>query len=666
MALNPATRRSWKYALLCTVCGLAAFALRAQMRGKGFSIPDFYPNGRFRTLVAGDEFTRLPNGTVAITGFQLQTYRETGATNAELIAAAPDCAYDIDQKTGSSPGPLRIDSGDGNLHIDGVGYFFRQLGTNLTLDISNRVHTTVRRGYVTAPSAAGGQNTTENSQLITITSDVFHYDRQAGLITYTGHVHAEDDQTDMSADTMTVLRSEDGTIENITGDQNVVLVSKTTGGRATGQHAVYTSSQGRQTVTLTGNPRWQDSADENAGKVLTGTVFTLDRPDALHSTLRADGDAHLRMPRGSLSQSGLMFGSQPAQPGNTPTGTNGFVQINSDTMTFQLPPTNGPVQAVVADGHVLILDPDANTRATATHADYSDLAGYLQLTGNPVWQADQRVARGDVLSFDRESQSFSARTNAFLRFPASALGQSVNASGGPSRSAGSTTNQFVEVTARDYEYRGGLLTFHDDVHAVAKDGDIPRGLLDCGVLRVLTVSNQLQTLEAERDVHARILPVTNADGGTVERDLKCDIVDVTMRTNSLVEEIVANGNVRTLQTETHPGKPLPKHLALDSEALTVNFMETTNAVERILAEKNVVVRQDEITAHGGRAIYTASNDMAEMTDHPVIVSTNGTLVADRLTLDQSRHKFYAWDYTARIKVETNKFTAKVPGAKSPQ
>jgi lipopolysaccharide export system protein LptA len=662
MALNPATRRCWGRALLCAAWCLAAFALRAQMSGTGFRIPDSWPpphQDRIRTLIAGDEATRLPNGTVAIKVFKLQTFRETGPTNAELMAAAPDCLYDLGQNTGSSPGPLQIDSGDAKLHIDGEGFLLHQFGTNLTLDISNRVHTVIRRENPAGASVSGGQ-------LITITSDHFHYDRQAGLITYTGSVHAVDDQNDMSCDTMTVLILPDGTIENITGDQKVVMVSKTTGGRATGGHAVYTSREGRQVVRLTGNPRWQDSPDENVGKVLTGTVFTLDRPDALHSTLRSEGDAHLRMPRGSLNQSGLMFGSQPAQAGSTPTDTNGFVEINSDNMAFQLPPTNGPVQAVAADGHVVILDPEANSRATADHADYSDITGLLQLTGNPVWQADQRVARGDVLSFDRDTQSFSARTNAFLRFPASALGQSVDATAGAQRSAGSRTNEFVEVTAKDYEYRGGLLTFHEDVHATALEGDVTRGVLDCGVLRVLSVSNQLQTLEAEQDVHARILPVTNADGKTVERDLKCDTVDVTMRTNGLVQEIAANGRVRTLQTETRPGKPLPVHLGLDSEALTVDFIETTNAVESILAETNVVVRQDETTAHGGRAVYTASNDMAEMTDHPIIVSTNGTLVGNRLTLDRSRNRFYAWDYTARINVGTNKFTAKVPGAKSPQ
>jgi lipopolysaccharide export system protein LptA len=657
--------RSWKSALLCSICALLASPAFARIQGSGFSVPDYWPNSeRLRTIITGDTAATGPGDSYVITGFKLQTFPKTGATNVELTVAAPDCLFDQARGTGSSPGPIQIDSGDARLHIEGAGYLFHQIGTNLTLDISNHVRTVVHRE---TPGAASNSESPALQPII-ITSDFFHYERLTSLITYTGHVHAGDDQTDLACDTMTVLRKESEEVRNIVGDGHVVITSKSTGGQATGDHAVYAAAGANGwTLRLSGNPRWQDGSGANA-RVLTGDLFIFDRPDPLHSTLRSEGNALLLMPRSALNQSGLFSGSQsgPAvPPTESPTDTNSPVRISADLLAFKLPPTNGPVQAVTAENHVVIFDPADSSRATADHADFSDVTGLLQLTGNPVWQAGERIARGDLLVFDRTNQSFAAFTNAFLRLPATALGQT-NGAGAASPFSGPATNRFVEVTSGDYFFEGGLLTFHDHVHAEASEDGATRAWLDSSTLRVLAINHQLQSLEAQHDVHARVLPVTNASGIAVQRDLFCDLMDARFRTNSVLQDIVAGGGVHTLQTEFRPGAPVPVVTTLDSDTLKTLFLDESNTLDRVIADRNVFLTQATTTARGGRLVYTASNDVASLTDHPIVVTTNGTLNGDPLELDRRQNKFYAWGYVARIKVDTNRFGSAASASKGPR
>ncbi len=668
MPLRPGHQTFLLRALLCAAIALGSCArVHAQAHLTGFSAPEHYPpphQDRLRTLTTGDEATVQPNGIILLKGFQLRTFSETGDTNAELIVSAPECAYDRNQNTGSSPGPLQIDSGDGKFHIDGEGFLTQKLGANLTLDISNKVHTIIHRDFLssgtnTAAQAPATTNSNAATQTIDIRSERFSYNRVANLITYMGNVRADDNQMNLTCDLMTVQRGKDGTIENIVGDRNVVITDKATGGRATGDEAVYTANPGRQTVQLTGNPRWEQCADEQNAVLLTGTIFIFDRSDPQHNILHSDGNAYLRLPHNSISQSGLSFGTPSAPATNSSSGTGGFVEIYSDSMAFQLPPTNGPIQSIISDGHVIILDAQRNSRATADHADYEDSTGVLQLTGHPVWQADQRLARGDLLLFNRTNQSFAAKTNAFLRFPAAALGSTLPLPADTNSPAGNPTNRFIEVLAGDYEYLGGLLTFHEQVHAAALEGDTIRGILDSGALRVLinTNHNQLETIEASQKVYGRLLPITNTAGASLERDIHCETLDIWMRTNGLVREIAADQNVHATQTEIKPGAAKPSTVMLDSEVLNVTFLPDTNRVEKITAERNVVITDRGSTARGGVAVYTAVNDLAQMTGQPVIVFTNGTLTGDPLIFDRRRNKFYAKNYTTVINVGTNRLGA---------
>ncbi|HWY76262.1 MAG TPA: LptA/OstA family protein, partial [Verrucomicrobiae bacterium] len=351
---------------------------------RNFTFPDPYPpphQDRAKTITTGEEMIPQPDGSYLLKGVKIQTFRDTGDTNASLTMQAPSCIFDRKDHNASSPGPLQIDSGDGNMHIEGEGFLWLAGQTNTALTISNKVHTIIKKRYLagqtntdvfpTPVSNGATNNAPGTNQVINVYSDHFHYDRQTDLITYSDHVQSEDSEIILTCDVMTIQRTTNGAVETIVGDGHVVIVNKADGGRTTSDHAVYTTKPDKQEVVLTGNPRLLQARREGTGKVF---IF-----DHLQNTLRIEGDAYLKLPRESVGQSGLLLGSPSAQtnaPASnpTPSGTNGladkFVEIYSDSMLFQMPPTNGPVQKVIADRNVVIVDLERNSRGTGGHAVY--------------------------------------------------------------------------------------------------------------------------------------------------------------------------------------------------------------------------------------------------------------------------------------------------------
>jgi lipopolysaccharide transport protein LptA len=620
-----------------------ALEVFAQVGGTQFRMPETYPpphQNRLKTLTTGEQALPRSDGTLLIKTFKTQTFRDTGDTNAEIIVEAPTCVFNRDKRTASSPGPLQINSGDGKLHIEGEGFLLRQNGTNFTLTISNKVHTIIKKDFLAqstagetgtnaTPSGPGIKTPSGTNQVIHIYSDHFVFDRESDLITYTKNVRAEDSQMDLTCEVMTIHRSTNA-IDKIVADHNVLIVTKMTGGRTTGDHAVYTAETEKQVVELTGDPHWQDGTREGTGK-----VFIFDR---LHNTLRAEGDAYLKLPRNSMSQSGILLAAQADSATNAPASGAGFIELYADAMTFQLPPTNGPVQSVSAEKHVVMVDVEKNSRATGDRALYTEATGLLELTGNAMWQADQRMAKGGILIFDRNNKAFSARTNAFLKLPAVALGRSLPSARQTSR--GTATNQFIEILADRYAYQGELLTFNDQVHVALVEAEAIRGMLDCGTLTVtFRNTNQLQSILAETDVYARLLPVQNPAGRTLEKELKCELLKVQMRTNDVIESLVAERNVMATQTETRTNIPKPIRLTLNSETLTALFEPTTNQVANITAERNVVITRDDLTGRGAKALYTASNNIAQLTGNPAAEGPEGKMTADgALLLDRNTGK----------------------------
>jgi lipopolysaccharide export system protein LptA len=565
----------------------------------------------------------LAENGLLIKDFKIDTYRlvtndpahVTGAP--EMTVSAPECLFDRAEAQGSSAGPLTARTADGRFLITGTGYLWKQKGTNATLTISNDVSTTVRNDVLSAggTGVAAPASPEDTGRLIHIHSDSFNFDRNANLITYRDQVHVEDERLDLNCDVMNIYRSTNGPISELVADRNIVIVDKFTGGRTTGEHAVYNDAEGGQLVTLTGNPYWQNGPQE-----ATAQAFIFDRT---HQIFRAEGSAHFKLPASTMSGSGFLLAPPAGEATN-------LVDVRAGAITLQLPATtNGPIQGVIAETNVVMVDPDRNSRATGDRAVYTGSNGVLVLSGGAQWQSDQGMARAEVLTFDRTNLAFAALTNAYLKIPVSALSQSP-AVGNIEARATETTNRFLEVTSDSYDYGADTLTFRQHVHAELLEGDAALGILES---RTLTVNfhdtNVLQSIMADSNVHLRQPPTQTGGGKTAEGDVTCDRVEIQMRTNGLVvESAVATGGVRAARTETSASSANPLHLTLAADGLNASFMPDTNAIQVLVADHNVVMTRNEDKASGDKVVYTATNDTAVLTGNPRLQRPQADVTAE--------------------------------------
>ena len=125
---------------------LLAVSIRAQQNAAGHasdfsSVSYFEPphQSLMKSRLSGAEAQPLAGGLLAIKQLKLEMFDTNGAVN--VIVKAPECVYDTQSGTASSPGHLRLESGDGKSHVEGDGFLWRQ--TNSFLTISNNVHTVI-------------------------------------------------------------------------------------------------------------------------------------------------------------------------------------------------------------------------------------------------------------------------------------------------------------------------------------------------------------------------------------------------------------------------------------------------------------------------------------------------------------------------------------------
>lgn len=621
--------------------GLAAalWAAQPSKPGKGheFKFVESHdkntPSSLFKNLVTGSKVEYRTAGLALVTEMRIVNCKEDGSTN--LIVKAPECSFQIGPRVVSSPGPLQIETGDGQFLIEGNG-FHCQL-TNFNLIVSNNVQTTVRRELI--QSAGLGVNTlrsvtasskTSNAgfgtnQVIRIFSDHLVLDNELNVAIYTGHVRVDDAQISLDCESLTLRPSTNDTVESIVAERSVVIFGKQNSSRAYGDKAVYRFNELAEIVELTGEPaRWQDRDRRGQAELL---IF-----DPRSNTLRTERAASITLPRAAVTQPDFFLpkaGSGKKATTASLAATNQFIEIAADIITIQLPATNRPARSILAQTNVLITSPADNSRATAERATYTDATGILELTGKVVWLADQRVVGGDTLAFDRTNQMFSARGHAYLKLPLATLtGPSLSGlkSRAPQKGPAGPA-QFIEIFSDDFDYQSDLLTFRENVRGNYLAGETVLGKLACGWLTVKLTSNQVNTIVAQRHVAAEELPVRSADGRAVGKSLNCEFLTIHVTTNGFLSSMVAETNVVALQNEIRPDKPVPLQTILTAAIVTAFFFATNNQVEQVVAEQHVSVVQEGRSAQGAIALYTATNDVMVLTGPAILQTPQGLLKA---------------------------------------
>jgi lipopolysaccharide export system protein LptA len=619
-------------------------------QGEGIKFPIYYQaheltkgqSNRLKLLITSKTAELLPNSIYRLGGMYLQHQDGFGRTN--LIARSPECFYNHERKTVSSAASLSVNADNGLLYLEGVGFFGNF--TNMTLNLSNKVETRIREdiatqvrtnksraGMLTGNLAKGktnaiatGTNALPNTNYVTIISDRMFFAHSSNTVTYFDNVRVNATQFELACEELHGKRSTNGTLESIVAEQNVVLFNKSDGSSATGDHAMYEMGQGQETVLLSGNrARWQDQLREAMAK-----RFWFDLKE---QRFRAEEGTFIKLPRVSLEGQSL-FSQQPA-PTNAPARTNaprttnvvsGDLEIMAELLEVQLATTNHPGRTVRAATNVVIVSTADKSRATANEARFAETTGILELIGNAFWQTGERVVSGELLFLDRTNRIFAVNSNAYIRLPMSELGkqallspftlsQTNRASGSTNAVAATNAPQFLELWCDNFDYRGNLLTFRENVRARFFEGTNAVGALSCGLLSLRFNSNQVESVTAKHKVHLDQFPYPTTNGVVVFKSLDCGGLTALLTTNGWIKQVIAENDVAGVQVE-RSGTNAPVTSSLRGQMVILNFFTHTNQLHELVAVRDVQLAHENRKGFGQRAVYDVTKGTVELTGNP--------------------------------------------------
>jgi lipopolysaccharide export system protein LptA len=549
-------------------------------------------------VIAGASASDLDAYHVLVNQFELRSFHNGDPKRVQVIAQAPQCKVDVSQNIAASdPGALQIFTPTTNLFVQGVGFLFTQ--TNHLLIISNQVETRVfksllRSSMLAAPLTNAGA---EAGQMVKIFAEHGWFDLDSNVVDYAGNVHMSDPQLDMTSDLLTIRFTTNGAVESILARRNVVLTT-TNNGRATGATGLYYVTNGNEMMQLTTDAVWRNG-DEEA----RANEFAYDSTRHLLT-----GIGHVRV---EWPNEETIAQTRATNSTGLLAGTNGFRKLFADFATLQFPPTNGPVESMLARGNVIIVNQADQSSATADQAVYEKTDDRIELTGNPVWWNDSMEVKGQTLSAELGGKIYHARTKARfkMRTGASAVNQSVTM---PGRSAG----QWLFIASDDMEYRTNQANFSGNVQTRLLENGRLRDTLNCRLLTLGLTNNQAESASARDNVHGETAP----DASGLFKTITCEQLNAWRSVQTgLMRSIDAHTNVVIEDKGTGPGAPFNK---LTADTVTAQFSSVTNQIEQAEAWPDVVLDQSKgghkIHATGRRAVYTASvNDRVTLTGAPV-------------------------------------------------
>lgn len=316
------------------------------------------------------------------------------------------------------------------------------------------------------------------------------------------------------------------------------------------------------------------------------------------------------------------------------------MEVHAEAITSWLATSNRPGHRVVAQTNVTIVGVFEQTLATAASAEYQEHLGTLELAGDAYWQQGQRIVRGERLFYDRTNQIFLAEGGAYLQVPANEMARPGQTNRIP---------QFIQTHSDRFDFRNGYLTFYDNVRSALVESNLVRGTLNSDVVR-LKLGNQVEDITARRNVEAEeFRPIR---GGMESRKLNCESLRVELNTNGWLRRVYADTNVIAQQTRREGAKT--NLSSLRAESILADFFTHTNDVRELRAEQNVVITSDEGIATGQLAVYTATNQLVELTGHPTLETPRIKFdQADAILFDRATQKFSARNPSGQARAPTN-------------
>jgi len=543
-----------------------------------------------------------------ITDARSETFRETG--EGELIVEAPQAIFERTQRSINSAGPIHVQTADGSFSIEGEGFLWLQ--STSTLFISNRVHTIVY------PALAAGTNTPSppvdrsDTNRVDVFSRQFEFQADTGRGDYEGDIRVTGENFNLTSEHLeVVLPVEQRRLETVTALTNVVIDYQLDHDtvHATGERADYSVATGLAKITV--NPTWSSQQREGRGDELV-----LDRTNKI---FQANGHALLKLPAEGFKDSGFL-------PPDVTIETNHFVEITCSNYVFQTnlavfndnvhvtETTNGQprgtmtcsrmtgrfagtnqLQTLLAETNVVFRQED--NLFTGQQALFAATNGALEMTGEPAWQSGKREGKGDrLLAFLRQKE-LQALGHAWMRLPATELGESMPATAEQSKPRPRTQKAPLDPRFAPLEFE----------------------------------------VETPRRPSSRLLD-SGRSGSSGEQ-----FAEIFSHDYSLLPDAARFvGGVRIV----HP------QMDWTCEQMTVKNEAGGKKNVNMLAEKQVAFvlnndKGDTLRGACDQATYqyqvtpAVTNDLLKMTGNPVLQTTNGTLRNRIIILDRSHNKLVA-------------------------
>jgi lipopolysaccharide export system protein LptA len=562
-----------------------------------------------------------------VTEAQVRTFRVTG--EPEVVITAPDCVYDPSKRTASSPGHLKVQTGDERFSVEGEGFLWQ--GDASTLTISNQVRSVIHRATNAPPGAV---------EPLVITSRQFEFDMTNFRGVYREQVRGDDPEMEFACGVLTATGSTNSqTFEVLMAETDVSFLGKKDGQRANTDRAVYTRADDR--LEMTGNAAWKQGRQEGRAD-----HAILDRRA---QSLQADGNVAWKAPRETLGAGGFFFSTTNA-PKHVAAEDSPLVnlyatrfqyyparsnlaiaegavrivdstnQLTCDKLTARSP---APAeQTAVAEGNVVVTHGHEGRGIRSERAVYTKADDKMVFTGKPAWRMERSDGRADRVTVYNSTRAIHAEGNVATKVTVGAQ-QSTLLNFFPDSGDTNQGPQVIEVFARELQAKDRQVSFLGDAHAHQS-------------------------------------PVTGS-----EPRLSSDTFEIRFGTNSNVEIIRAVENVICEQGTPGITNGPNVYRKLTARTLTARTDLVKGSLADLQAEHNVRIEQFGSLATGDRATYTATNDTFEVSGKPTLETAQMTITdAKTLVWDKSKNRFSAIaPYT--IKFRTDNLKKSVEKQKEP-
>jgi lipopolysaccharide export system protein LptA len=346
------------------------------------------------------------------------------------------------------------------------------------------------------------------------------------------------------------------------------------------------------------------------------------------------------------------------------------------------------------------------TRIQAGRAIYDVKENTIRILEQPKWNVSRREGSAETVFIDRTAETLAADGSVYMKLPLTNLVLTTTPTDRSAPTNPPAGDRFVEIRSDRFEYsdeRSNRLA--QAVYVGNVQASQAGAILTCKTLAAtFGSSNRLTRLKALEEVV--ISSAQNKVSGreadydvendkmTISGDPRWQMDQMTGRSETLVflpktKEILALKNVEltvtgrslgALVSATNQTAATNSPLKISAESLahservsvfnndvvvadergTIECAQLTlvsgqtNELQRIIAEKDVVLRQPNLVALGNRAEYEQATGLVRLTGDPELLAPGKSLRAESFVIDRNRNTFSVSPGKYRIQLQLSK------------